>query len=130
MTDNVVYLNNWPRELPPLVTTTPPARRDTPTAVCVSLIDRGYGEQPCDGLLAYLRGRWQHVDACHDCLTGPTTCAVGHLRCDTPQPRECTHGCGEAADVEMPCTGGGVGDCDGCCWVTDDALQGRRLWRK
>jgi hypothetical protein len=128
----VVHLNGRLRELPPLVTV-PLNRCDDPvvTAVCVSVVYRRGVEQKCGGLLGYQSGRWQHVNVCRDCLDSPGACFgdVGHVSCTDPEPGKCAHpNCDQEADIEMPCALGGVGDCDGCCWVREDRNEGLRLW--
>lgn len=101
------------------------------SATCTTLITRGRRDQQCDGLLAYQCGQWQHVNACRDCYNHPgVSCGgAGHVDCGEPQPAGCMHnGCAQPADIDVQCTGGSVGECDGCCWVRPDELAGLRLW--
>jgi hypothetical protein len=136
VTADVVYLYGRPYEMPPLVTTVQaPGLNlcDDPiiSATCATLVNRGGGSQPCGGLLAYQSGAWQHVNACRDCLDTPLPCpgGLGHVSCGDPEPVVCMHGgCREPADISVQCTNGAEGECDGCCWISDDELEGRRMW--
>ena len=125
MTAEVVYLHGRLHELPPLVTTKPEPELNRCDDPIISATCEG-----CRGLLAYQCGAWLHVNACLDCLHGSAEfCAGNHPACDEPEPVTCMHdGCREAADVDMQCVNGAEGECDGCCWIREDELEGRRMW--
>lgn len=83
----------------------------------------------CGGLLAYLCGRWQHVEACLRCYASTSSCPNprGHTSCEDPEPSTCAHaGCSEPINLDGPCAYGQA--CCGCCWQTVDELEGRQLW--
>lgn len=132
----LVYLWGRNHTLPPLITTVDLLNLcDQPivSALCATPVRRAGSEQPCGGLLAYQNGAWHHVNACRDCFDTPQPCPgnLGHVSCPAPDPQVCMHrGCPEPADPVMQCTGGASGECDGCCWVLDDHLQGRPMWTR
>lgn len=83
----------------------------------------------CGGLIAYIRGTWQHADQCPDC-TGPAgpRCAGKHVGCTDPSPLVCQHGrCrnpvtvvrADAPHVDRCAWDGAADACCGCCWNLD-----------
>jgi hypothetical protein len=108
-----------------------PAGGPVISGVCTALITRRAGhrtwEQVCAGLLAYQHGRWVHVDACKNCYTTPgqgCLTLLDHAGCPDPEPLGCRHHtCTEPADIDLPCTNGGTGECCGCCWTDTTRRQ-------
>ena len=86
----------------------------------------------CGGLLAYVTGRWQHVEACVDCHDSDQPCRDSHrhIACVDPLPKTCAHGnCREEVSMVIECARGLANrTCCGCCWDMSDALEARRMW--
>lgn len=123
MTATLVYLNERRAAFVPLVMTVPLCEAQ-PSAMCT-----------CGGMLAYLEGRWQHVEACVECYDSPEPCHAryGHKACAAPEVTDCVHGndwhCGNPASIEQTCANGEEPRaCCGCCWVHADDLEGRAMW--
>lgn len=118
---NVVYLRTGPPERAPLVLTVPLCEDPTISTYCT-----------CGGLLAFVAGRWQHAEACIACFASTDPCpdSRAHRSCPDPDPVTCWHDtCRETVELEIDCASGlPAGGCCGCCWVTDDMLEGRRMW--
>lgn len=118
---DLVFLHGKQFELPPIVVTVPLCDEPTVSTVC-----------ECAGLLAFIRGRYEHVEACIECLGSTLPCPDPgrHVACPDPAPRTCVHDqCREPVEVEIECGNGEPPrTCCGCCWVTADQLEGRRMW--
>lgn len=119
----LVYLRNLGYlPLPPLVTTVPLCEDPEVSTVCT-----------CAGMLAYVAGRWQHVDLCPECLepeNRPCRDRARHAACPDPDPVVCCHGgCTEPVQAEGECANGrDPRACCLCCWVRTDILEGRLMW--
>lgn len=110
--------------LAPPVITVPLCEHPTVSTVCT-----------CGGLLAYVGGRWQHVEACIECYDSPHPCPnpSAHQVCPSPEFEVCAHAadwqCNEPVALDDGCA---VGDaartCCRCCWQATDDAEGRILW--
>lgn len=117
----VVTLRRGLVELSRLLITVPLCEQPNTSTVC-----------ECGGLLAYFGERWHHVEACVRCFASARPCrnTHRHIACIDAHPLVCAHGgCREAVDLEVECAHGLTKrTCCGCCWITTDALDGRRMW--
>jgi hypothetical protein len=112
--------------LPPVLIRYPRAFGRTRTLTLLSRNLAPVADTVCDcgGLLAFVAGRWQHIDQCLSCRTENRPCAGQHIACTDPSPRRCLHRlCNQPVSLEDRCgLDRSVHECCGCCSRPDDQI--------